>query len=340
MAQAGPSEGNHGFYEIKDAGRKGQGAFALKDICAGTRILVDAPLFVIDKNSQDDIELADILSKLSALPSATRHQFGSLPFAPFFANGSSMMQLYSRFDFNKFAISGGKGWGCFRYASRFNNSCLPNCAISTTNQGTKQLRVTRNVSAGDELTFAYFEGLQYMTTAERQEFLHHQFSDSPCICQLCSLPADQRMLSDMRRKLMRHLLYVLRNGMDLEAGIPPQITSRNYHPLPEFEIASEPAGYFTALAEAEGIVGVLVWNMYVKGGGDLLQDFHSNGFTRVPRSAMRTIGLWMRRASHIKMVLLGSTGFSRKQIDDQADRLVEVADMLEQSGGRFDAAGL
>lgn len=339
MAHVTPSERNGGFYEIRDTGHKGRGAFALNNIPAGTRILVEDALFIIEK-AENDINLNDVLSKLATLPVDTRRCFESLPFSAGLATSPRHVQQYGRFHMNKFAIPGSGGWGCFAQASRFNKSCLPNCAISTTKQGAKQLYVTQNVSAGEELTFAYVEGLQYMTTAERQYFLRPQFDGEPCLCEVCSLPAGQRELSDMRRNLMRHLLFILRKGMDLESEIPVKIRSSSYRSLPKFKVASEPAGYFVSLAKEEGVGGMLVWNMYAKGASDLLRHFHDKGTRRLPDLAMRTVGLWMSEARRMKEVFMGTTDFARKPFDGQFDQLVKLIDELKQSGGNFDAAGL
>ncbi|GIZ43525.1 hypothetical protein CKM354_000674900 [Cercospora kikuchii] len=337
MAQAGPLLGNGVYYEIRNAGRKGRGAFALRNISAGTRILIDHPLFVIEKDEKD-IRVDDILSKLSALSPTARRHFESLPFAPQYNAAPTDMQHYGRFHLNNFSMLG-TAWGCFVHASRFNNSCLPNCTISQTKNGGLQIFVARSVSQGEELTFAYAQTLQYMTTDERQELLRHLLDGSACICELCSLPADQRVLSDMRRKIIRHLAFILRDGTDLEGGAPGQVTSSSFCPHPTFENLSEPAGYFVALAEAEGIGGLWVWNVYAKGVGELLKHFRTRT-RQLPASVLRTMGTWMRRACDMKAKFVGTTDVARQANDDRFDWLTGAVGLLERTGGLLDAVGL
>ncbi|PPJ57504.1 hypothetical protein CBER1_09922 [Cercospora berteroae] len=288
MAQAGPSEDNHGYYEIKNGGNKGRGAFALKTIFPGTRILFEDALFIIEKHAAE-IKTKDIISKMNALTPAMRRHFQSLPFAPRYATASASEKHYGRFHRNNFSILD-KGWGCFVHASRFNNSCLPDCAVSQNRQGSIQICVTRKVSKKEELTFAYNQIVQYLTTDERQALLRPLLDDSPCICELCSRPADQRSQSDERRKLMRHLAFLLR-GEDFEGMALDQITPSNYNPFSTFRVASEAAGWFVALASAEGIVGTLIWDVYAKGAHDLLRHFKTSGTVQLSTAALDTAKL-------------------------------------------------
>ncbi|KAM3420216.1 hypothetical protein BST61_g3506 [Cercospora zeina] len=333
MKHAGPSMGNYGFYEIRSAGPKGRGAFALRNIDAGTRILVDDPIFVIEKHSSD-ISIDDILSERDILQPAARKHFDSLPFSPRFAAASADVQHQARFHLNNFWMLD-RGWGCFAHASRFNNSCLPNCAFSQNKEGSIQVCVTRNVSAGDELTFVYVQSLQYMTTTERQGLLRPLLDWSSCMCELCSLPPDQRLASDMRRRLMRHLAFFIRNGVDLEGDVPGRITWSSYSPVPTFKVASEPVGYFGELAKAEGIVGNLIWTMYGKGADDLVRYFLDRSIAQVPEPALRTARIWVRRAFRMRSRFMGGADFMRTPIDDTLDKLVTAVEMLERSRGCF-----
>lgn len=65
------AEGNDGYYEIRRAGTKGNGAFALKDISAGTRILVDNALFMVPlKGNKISISASDFMKILNGLSMA------------------------------------------------------------------------------------------------------------------------------------------------------------------------------------------------------------------------------------------------------------------------------
>lgn len=139
---------------------------------------------------------------------------------------------------------------------------------------------------------------------------------------------------------MRHLLFLVRDGRDLDGGAPMPITTSSFSPLPTFENDSEPAGYFTALAEEEGVGGVLVWSMYAKGTRDLINHFVNEGIMEIPESAMRTASLWMRRACHMKVVFRGNTDVFRKITDDVFDQMAKLVAALERSGGLFQAAEL
>ncbi|EME79555.1 uncharacterized protein MYCFIDRAFT_111183, partial [Pseudocercospora fijiensis CIRAD86] len=193
-------------YELRKTDGKGNGAFALKDISPGTRILVDNALFIIDKNL-NHIGIHDVQQALRGLSNANQEKFHALPVPDYAQGHSDEHRRLAIFHLHNHTIRGGSAHGCFIHASRFNNSCSPNCAMASNDKGQKHCYVFKDVRAGQELNFAYTDSLLYMTTHERYEHLRDCLG-GPCLCTLCITPAPQREASDLRRRLMRYLLFI------------------------------------------------------------------------------------------------------------------------------------
>ncbi|USW54925.1 Putative SET domain-containing protein [Septoria linicola] len=327
MACAGPAEGNHGYYEIRKAGTKGFGAFALKHIPSGTRVLVDTALFRVEKE-ESQISDADILRQIQALEPQVRAKFDALPY--------SQTTLYTtavrRFNLNNFQVRGRRGLSCFAHASRLNHSCLPNCSMTSIQTGKKQCRTIRDVQPDEELTFAYTELLQYMTIAERRDDLRSQFSSGRCECNLCQLPGKQQEISEMRRGLMRHLHFIV-YGQDLSPM--PQTIPSEYRG-PQFMSKSNAAELFVRLAEAEGVEGAIVIGMYCRGCAEELDFRTKKRATVMPPAVLVKVVGWMQKVQAMKAKLMGPE-YARKEDDEHFDKLVAVVNRLKAAHGRMDA---
>jgi hypothetical protein len=109
-------------FELRDVPGKGQGVIALANMPRGTRILAEAPLITINKESERNINklrgaLVEAFNKLSM---SRRGEFIQLHNA--FPQEGTLLGIYYT---NAFGINKNKT-SVFFPASRFNHSCRPN----------------------------------------------------------------------------------------------------------------------------------------------------------------------------------------------------------------------
>lgn len=310
------------------------GAFATHPIKAGTIVLREEPLFIISK-PWDRITEADVCDEYRKLSSQDQATFDNLRDSKV-NSATSLLRHPSphkvadmqcpacqrtrrphiithrlthdqaelgenpqkkkiyQFFANKFAVGRQPSYGCFAVSSRFNHSCLPNSAI-TAAEGKPTFKVFQDVEQGQELTFAYVDSLQYMHTAQRQSELkrinvHH------CKCKLCCSPPVERVVSDMRRGLLRALLFMVR-GQDLAFGRPmvDHLTEDVY-----LEDATLHWLIIAMLAEAEGLVaGDVPYNAYANAARLLLcQSVHKENES-LDRSLIRNARTWMDKSESL-----------------------------------------
>ncbi|KXT01160.1 hypothetical protein AC578_606 [Pseudocercospora eumusae] len=335
MEQPGEARGNRGYYRLRKTVGKGDGAFALKDISAGTRILVDNALFIIEKQASD-ITLFDLRQALRKLDKTDQERFHTLPM-PDDAKGSSHeAQQLAVFALHVHSIKGGAAQGCFIHASRFNHSCSPNCAMATNDEGQKHCYVFKDVRAGDELTFAYMDPVQYMTTDERQQYLR-EYLGGPCLCALCSTPAPQREASDLRRRLMRFLLFI-RNGRDLPDDLRRMIPHDYYHNRILWGTMVEectlwPMLLFAYLAEAEGIVcGVSLRYNFIDLIKVVIGWCINNKVTRLSVRTERCLRLWAKKARKAKRLTTGQDSDSGTSAEEGFADVCNLVDDIDARG--------
>nr|OQO18608.1 hypothetical protein B0A51_12999 [Rachicladosporium sp. CCFEE 5018] len=207
------------FIEIQDAGLKGLGVFALKNISASTCILNEDPTCLIRK-PQSIMTRHDILVAYNKLSVDKKKQFDSLRCSkhrdpdraqPGKAQSDSE-RIEDQFYSNKHTVSdvrtGITGTGVYRLCSMLNHSCRPNCSTHHDDNGTRKVYAHENIAKGEELTFAYTAEIYWLGTAERKtEFTF------PCSCKLCCSSLAPCAASDCRR-FMARALYGLINNLD------------------------------------------------------------------------------------------------------------------------------
>lgn len=167
----------------------------------------EKPLFVLRKH-HEEIREADVRTAFQQLKSGEKQQFlylrdnASKPF-------SSMNQACGE---NSFAISDDPPiHGLFLLHSRFNHSCLPNSKVPSSLNGKEIISsfATRDIMAGEEITFCYETDFECRMRSDRHRELRFT-----CDCKAC-LPGTQfQQLSDLRRTFIRALQY-LTVGSDL-----------------------------------------------------------------------------------------------------------------------------
>lgn len=113
---------------------------------------------------------------------------------------------------------GSPGLGMFTMHSRFNHSCIPNASLPTFTGPTHYLIAAKDIAPGEEITFDYHP---YNVAKTRQE--RHACLQFACDCKACIPGTQFQQASDMRRRLIRGLLY-LRSGEDVGLSDPPYQT--------------------------------------------------------------------------------------------------------------------
>lgn len=172
----------------------------------------EEPLFVIRK-PHENITEGDVWAALQQLVPSEKQQFTHLR-----DNGSRpFTQLTHAFAENSFSILSSIGnqdsappaYGLFLLHSRFNHSCIPNSKIPITSGTIIASFATRDIVAGEEITFCYNTDFECRIRHDR-----HQVLRFVCDCKACLVGTPFQQLSDMRRTLIRGLQY-LTLGVDL-----------------------------------------------------------------------------------------------------------------------------
>jgi hypothetical protein len=215
------------MWEIKPAGDKGKGVFALQPISRGTLIMNEDPVVHINDNNYQP---TDILASFEALPGYLKDRFWDLasfhnkqnhhrpmPELPLNANpdmvrtwdmmkarSSRVKSVNSIFYAN--SVSTSPGAAVFLTASRINHSCIPNASYHFNNNTNKlEVRVVHNVDSGEELCISYVDA-SYPTN-QRQLTLRNSYGFR-CDCPACgdSFEADSfASKSRERRYIMDYL---------------------------------------------------------------------------------------------------------------------------------------
>lgn len=196
--------------ELKPSPGKGWGAFATRNIEEGSMILAERPLFVIRKNPSQ-FTFADFTSAIQALTAAEKHVLGIFVFP-----GAELLHpitVEPAFAENSFNIGSNTSpaRGFYVLHSRFNHSCLPNCKIpDTIENDTIASFATRPIDAGEEILFCYETDFEARTALDRRRIL--QFA---CNCKACCPGTLFQKCSDLRRRLVRGLNYLI-HGVDID----------------------------------------------------------------------------------------------------------------------------
>ncbi|KAF2111129.1 hypothetical protein BDV96DRAFT_650236 [Lophiotrema nucula] len=201
-------------FTLKPSPGQGWGAFATEDIARGALILKEEPLFIISKHHTEITEL-DLYHAYQNLSPRDKRQFECLR-----DNADKPFQsLVAAFSENSFALKDNPGgelcrvYGLLLLHARFNHACIFNAKVPSTNPGVFAIFATRNIRAGEEITFCYNNDFEGRTRQERHAALRFN-----CTCRAC-VPSDFQTLSDMRRRLIRGLRY-LTLGHDLGGTKP------------------------------------------------------------------------------------------------------------------------
>ncbi|KAK0434234.1 SET domain-containing protein [Armillaria borealis] len=184
-SQTAPSEQ---MYFVKDAGDKGLGAFAARDIQRGDLILAEKPLLPFPGHSPSRTELLLAMDKISPKDLLV---FLSLKNAH-----SHDDTVYDIYRTNAFADG-----GIVIQASRFNHSCRPNARYSYHEETNRQrIFALANIPKGEEIFVTYLASRNvYGATRNQRQMALRVKHNFVCSCAACGLSRQLSLESDRRR---------------------------------------------------------------------------------------------------------------------------------------------
>ena len=189
-----PKMSSDRLYTIQEISGKGYGLVAATTIIKGTRILSESSLFSVPRHGNSKKNLRDSISKkVSGLLEEQQQAFHSLHNSFEDEDGPE----FGRARTNALPLgSNATIGGVFLDSSRINHSCNPN-AQNTWNENLEKLTIhaIRDIPKGDEITIFYLAARRNRSARLHDLQTNFRFT---CSCGLCSLPLDQRKLSDER----------------------------------------------------------------------------------------------------------------------------------------------
>jgi hypothetical protein len=183
------------LYKVCRIPNKGEGLIATTDITRGQLILSEAPLFrYTDQRFNDHSEASRQYNKLGR---AKQKKVWKLFDVTGNRNRAEDLELVMRTNGIKLRDPNhDMMYGLFEIACRINHSCLPNTHSSwDSEKGTIEIYATQSIPQGEEITSTYIGNLGGY--APRQQCLSYIFKFT-CRCRLCTLPEEDRELSDLR----------------------------------------------------------------------------------------------------------------------------------------------
>ncbi|KAK6336449.1 hypothetical protein TWF696_002002 [Orbilia brochopaga] len=213
-AQGSDPQNQARLYTIQEIPNKGRGLVAATAIVKGTRILCESPLFTVPRQENSQKRLRNSISKkIAALPEEHRQAFYSLH-SSFKDEASRELGIVRT---NALPLGAdAAGGGIFLDACRINHSCNPN-AKNTWNENLQKITIhaSRDIAKGEEITIFYLAARRNRSVRQRELQTSFRFT---CSCDLCSLPPDQRKISDERCDEIQRLDNLIGYGMGLSSS--------------------------------------------------------------------------------------------------------------------------
>lgn len=299
------------------------GAFATMNISVGTRVLSEKPLFVIHK-PHEFITEHDVRDALQKLTINDRKQFKQIQLE----SGTPPFVLQDTFAENCFCLpKAGHAYGLFPLMSRFNHSCVPNAKIPKTHMGQETISIyaVRDIKAGEEITFCYNPDFEGRRTVQRHMALRFK-----CDCVACLPGTRFHQLSELRRNLIRGLLFLTR-GAD-----PPTMEDMQSSPIiTDLKMRREAAefaipltsrfvyGLLTmCLLEDEGLLDHLMRGRIEAVIASQVKWFDTPENKRLAEAAMKTQSV--RRRLEIALPMWGKPDIADKVLPDVLRTLMGV----------------
>jgi hypothetical protein len=288
-------------FEFRQAPGKGIGAFATKHISTGTTLFFEKPLFTLYDPDGDlaELEVQAAYAKLSAID---KRKFDALRDPQTEAGKNPFRLKYYKFSANAFQNGDGSST-CCSIGSRFNHACQPNATSAAVHGTGHVFKTLVEIEQGEEITFCYMDQLNYMTTQERRPQLQDRLSQD-CKCALCLLTPSERLVSDMRRFLMRRLLFKIQ-GADYPGATPPVKGLKRYGIAAYSEVTLYTL-LVARLAEAEGLVaGNTPQFMFTLAAKFLIIQYYNKGFERIPQIARSNVRSWLQKSQELAQRFTG-----------------------------------
>jgi hypothetical protein len=251
--------------EFRQTPDKGVAAFALKDIPRGTRLLTEKPLLnIITVDGKYD-PLPNF-ERWKKLPQQDQDDYASLhaiehvrqeileTLIPQGQEGMSFILANQIANLGAVYAANGFGESVYKYASRINHSCTPNCNQSPTDDEMR-FHAVRDIKAGEELSVYYVD--PELPQQNRQRKLDDY--DFLCKCAACDLTTVDGMRGEKRRtqmwRLNRDIEFLKeRLGLDGSKGVKgpfaPSVSTKQGNPDPENALR-----VLESLCKKEGLVG-------------------------------------------------------------------------------------
>jgi hypothetical protein len=313
-------------FELKPCGgNKGWGVFATRPIKNNALILQEAPA-VRFTGSGHNITNDALEAAIRKLPLEKQQQIHSLCYnGNANAKFNNLVECFAENEFSTSWAGGGQAWGLFLLCSRFNHSCIPNARApaSSTKGLYTELYAIKDIAANEEITFCYLPDLKATLARDRQNIL--EFS---CHCKACQPGTRFHYLSELRRRIIRGLLFLLR-GQDraavMSSDSKPIIADtalRNTATAGNIPLSSRVV-YLVLLAflfEEEGLLCDFDLNNFNHMLGVFCQSFGDNANATIARAAMEE-KTWLGKLS-VAFWLYGKT--------DSSDQI--VAGLVKENG--------
>jgi len=202
------------MYAIRNAGAKGLGVFAVKNIKRGTRILAERPLLSL--KSERDAYKASLqlppddrtwfLTELTLNKTKARSvadlassswnllRSGIWPSAAVLAEHDAALAVFKN---NNYDIGGGTQW-LLRDCSRLNHACVPNSQGNmNTAAGQFCVHAVKPINEGDEVTVSYMDEFGGpRESRQRSLYESHGFT---CACPICDSTTELGRRTEARR---------------------------------------------------------------------------------------------------------------------------------------------
>lgn len=191
---------------------------------------------------------------------------------------------------------------------RLNHSCQPNAAVLGKTGSTLECWSYVKIRKDDEITKMYRDDFFFMETAERERNFPKTGYYFKCECSLCIAPAPERLISDMRRSLLRGFLaafadeddfHGVHHGLDAAAVRRQKLNqTMNWSPAGRLTVYRF---LLAALLDAEGaVLNSEVGEMYKKAGMLLIKRGRTLSLQELPSPAMRNVDRWAWRACELR----------------------------------------
>ncbi|KAK2598837.1 hypothetical protein N8I77_012222 [Diaporthe amygdali] len=228
------------MFRVSNAGAKGFGVFATRQIARGTRILADRPLLTITNKDSSILAAASRLSlqdlhsllslsmngaKRNSLTRLAAAAWGSLRSLTSVTRNRDILNIFYN---NNFLLAGSSGKrAIFLTVARLNHSCVPNAQgnVNTALPGSQfTIHALRDIADGEEITISYLHDELAMRT-ERQKRLNEDYGFE-CACDICSTDASgvKTRESDQRRLKVQEMLAAFSEQQESPGGTSRELT--------------------------------------------------------------------------------------------------------------------